>query len=363
MICPDWQYPHCSTCSASQAFWTGWPPSGERPSMVVTRLPSTACIRVTQDRVAWPSRCTVQEPHIAIPQPYFVPVSLIFSPSTHSNVWSGCTATSICLPLSMKIMRTSPEPATLIPPPGSLVYWLTAMDIKGLTGAETLLRVLAAMGVERIFASPGSEWAPIWEHLAKPYGSASEIPLYVSSRHEEIAVAMASGYAKATGKLAAVMIHTTVGALHATMAMRAALHEHIPMVVLAGAANPVIVTDEVGRTVRGVEHLVALAERLGAAVVEGWHPAFVNFPRQHPLYGGIGGSSHLAGYLKDADLVFLAAAVAPWHPPSSAPGPSTKVVALSDDPLRSDVPFWGYRTDLVVTGDVEASLGMLVERV
>ena len=346
------------------------------------------------------------------------------------------------------------------------------MDTKGLSGAETLLRVLAQMGVERIFASPGSEWAPIWEHLAKPYGSASEIPLYVSSRHEEIAVGMASGYAKTTGKLAAVMIHTTVGALHATMALRAALHEHIPMVVLAGesigfgeipgpdpghqwlrvladmggparlvdhsvkwsfglntsallpatiqracqlamavpqgpvfvsvpmeflfetmttnppasasfpyaaaalptaiaelarllaaAANPVIVTEEAGRTVRGVEHLVALAERLGAPVVEGWHPAFVNFPRQHPLYGGIGGFAHLAAYLKDADLVFLAAAVAPWHPPSSAPGPSTKVVALSDDPLRSDVPFWGYRTDLVVTGDVEASLGMLVERV
>src|SRR6266704_54887 len=155
--------------------------------MVVTRLPSTTCIRVTQDRVAWPSRCTVQEPHIAIPQPYFVPVSLSFSRSTHSNVSSGCAATSICLPLSMKIMRTSPEPATLIRPPGSLVYWLTAMDIKGLTGAETLLRVLAAMGVERIFASPGSEWAPIWEHLAKPYGSPHEIPRYLSSRHEEVA--------------------------------------------------------------------------------------------------------------------------------------------------------------------------------
>src|SRR6266567_4013951 len=423
MICPDWQYPHCSTCSASQAFWTGWPPSGERPSMVVTRLPSTTCIRVTQGRVAWPSRCTVQEPHIAIPQPYFGPVSLSFSRSTHSNVSSGCAATSICLPLSMKIMRTSPEPATLIPPPGSLVYWLTAMDIKGLTGAETLLRVLAAMGVERIFASPGSEWAPIWEHLAKPYGSPHEIPRYLSSRHEEVAVGMASGYTKATGKLPAVMIHTTVGALHATMALRAALHEHVPMVVLAGesigfgeipgpdpghqwlrvladtggparlvgdcvkwsygmntsallpsaiselarllaaAANPVIVTEEAGRTQRAVEHLVVLAERLGAPVVEGWHPAFVNFPRQHPLYGGIGRAAHLASYLKDADLVFLLAAVAPWHPPSSAPGPATRVVVLSDDPVRSDIPFWGYRSDLAVTGDLEASLGMLVERV
>src|SRR5206468_6849611 len=45
---------------------------------------------------------------------------------------------------------------------------------------------------------------------------------------------MATGYAKATGKLPAVVLHTTVGALHATMGLRAALHERIPMVVMAG---------------------------------------------------------------------------------------------------------------------------------
>src|SRR5437867_2815848 len=239
------------------------------------------------------------------------------------------------------------------------------MDTKGLSGAETLLRVLAAMGVERIFASPGSEWAPIWEHLAKPYGSPHEIPRYLSSRHEEIAVGMASGYTKTTGKLPAVMIHTTVGALHATMALRAALHEHVPMVVLAGES---IGFGEIRGPDPGHQWLRVLTDtgrpsRLVAPVVEGWHPAFVNFPRHHPLYGGLGRAAHLAGYLKDADLVFLLAAVAPWHPPSSAPGPSTKVAVLSDDPVRSDIPFWGYRSDLAVTGDVEASLGMLVERV
>lgn len=344
------------------------------------------------------------------------------------------------------------------------------MDTKGLSGAEAFLRVLGRMGVERIFASPGSEWSPVWEYLAKPYGS-GEIPAYLSSRHEEVAVAMASGYAKATGKLPAVMIHTTVGALHATMALRAALHERVPMVVfcgesvgfgevpgpdpgqqwlrvltdmggparlvescvkwsfglnagallpatvaracqlamappqgpvfvsipmehlfetmpndapvaatprppaaspaaldelaeaLVGAANPVIVTEEVGRSVKAVEHLVALAEVLGASVVEGWHPSYVNFPRQHPLYGGIGPLAHLKPYLKDADVAFLLAAVAPWHPPSAAPGPSTRVVVLDDAPLHPHLPFWGYRADLIVTGDVEASLGLLVERV
>jgi acetolactate synthase-1/2/3 large subunit len=345
------------------------------------------------------------------------------------------------------------------------------MDTRGLSGAEAFLRILGRMGVERIFASPGSEWSPVWEHLAKP-SSAEEFPRYLSARHEEIAVAMASGYAKATGKLPAVMIHTTVGGLHATMALRAALHERVPMVVfcgesvgfgevpgpdpgqqwlrvltdlggparlvetsvkwsfglnasailpatiaracqlamappqgpvfvsipmehlfetmtsdapagagftrapaaspesvdelarlLVGAANPVIVTEEVGRSVGAVEHLVALAERLGAPVVEGWHPSYVNFPRDHPLHGGIGPLAHLASYLKDADVAFLLAAVAPWHPPSAAPGPSTRVAVLGDEPLNPRLPFWGYRADLVVTGDVETSLGLVLDRV
>jgi len=346
------------------------------------------------------------------------------------------------------------------------------MDTKGLSGAETLLRVLRGMGVEWIFASPGSEWAPVWEFLAKPYGSDKDIPAYVSSRHEEVAVGMASGYAKATGKLPAVMIHTTVGSLHATMALRGAMHERIPMVVLTGesigfgeepgqdpgqqwlgllsdiggparlvercvkwsfglnspallpgtiqracqlamaapqgpvfvsvpmeflfatmtssappsatsmraatapadaidelaralvdAANPVIVTEDSGRTVRGVDLLVELAELLGAPVVEGWHPGYVNFPRRHPLYGGIGPSPSYTTYLKEADLAFLVAASAPWHPPSAGPGPNTRVAVLGEEPLRADLPFWGFRSDLIVTGDVESSLALLIDRV
>jgi thiamine pyrophosphate-dependent acetolactate synthase large subunit-like protein len=100
-------------------------------------------------------------------------------------------------------------------------------------GAEALLRTLRAMGVEHIFASPGSDWAPLWEALARPH-EPHEFPEYISSRHEETAIAMASGYVHATGKLPAVVVHTTVGALHATMGMRAALHQRLPMVVLAG---------------------------------------------------------------------------------------------------------------------------------
>ena len=344
------------------------------------------------------------------------------------------------------------------------------MVVKGLSGAEALARVLRSMGVERIFASPGSDWAPLWEALAKPHGP-GEIPEYVSSRHEETAVAMASGYTKATGKLAAVVLHTTVGALHATMGVRAALHERVPMVVLAGesigfaeppeppmgrqwlrlltdvggparlmqpcvkwsfglntptilahtiqracqlamgaprgpvfvsvpsefllasmtadppaaaalprppaaqpaaidelatalaaAANPVIITEEVGKDVVAVERLVALAETLGAPVVDAWQPYYVNFPRTHPLYGGVA-ATEMPELLRDSDLVFLVEAVAPWHPPSSLPGPNTRVAVLGEDPLHSHLPFWGFRADLVVAGEAEPSLAMLLERV
>jgi len=107
------------------------------------------------------------------------------------------------------------------------------MTSRSIGGAEALLRALKAMGVERIYASPGSDWAPLWEALAGP-AAETEFPRYLSSRHEETAVAMAMGYAKATGKLAAIVLHTTVGALHATMLLRAALHERLPLVVLAG---------------------------------------------------------------------------------------------------------------------------------
>lgn len=344
------------------------------------------------------------------------------------------------------------------------------MQIEGLSGSEALLRALRAMGVETIFASPGSDWAPLWEALAKPYGP-GEIPDYVSVRHEETAVAMASGYWKTTGKLPAVVIHTTVGGLHATMAVRAALHERIPMVVLAGesiafgeppevpmgrqwlrlltdiggparlmepcvkwsfglntptilphtiqracqlatsaplgpvfvsvpaeflmarmqgtlprasalprppaaqaqaveeiaqalaaAKQPVFITEEAGRNLGAVQQLVALAERLGARVLEAWHADYANFPPAHALHGGI--VPEMGAALEGVDLVVLVDCVAPWHPATSFPtDPATRVFAIGEDPIQQKLPYWGFRTDLVAPGDTEATLAAIGARV
>src|SRR3990172_7644090 len=75
MIWPDWQYPHCGTSSATQAFCSGCEELGERPSMVTTYLPATEPNCTEQERSALPLMCTVHAPHKAAPQPYFVPVN------------------------------------------------------------------------------------------------------------------------------------------------------------------------------------------------------------------------------------------------------------------------------------------------
>ena len=336
-------------------------------------------------------------------------------------------------------------------------------------GAEAILRALGAMGVERIFASPGSDWAPLWEALARPH-AAGEFPQYVSVRHEETAVAMAGGYAKATGKLPAVVLHTTVGTLHATMALRIAKHERVPMVVMAGesatfaespsfkigrqwlrlltdlggparlaepsvkwslglnsslllaetvqracqlamsaprgpvflsvpieylmetmahalppapalpsppaadpsaldalarqlgeAKRPLIITEEAGRDPATVVALVALAETLGAPVAEAWQPYYVNFPRDHPLYAGVAVEA-MKSLVDEADAVLLAECVMPWHPPSSLPKPGTKVFVLGEDPLRSHLPYWGVRADMVLPGELRSTLEGLCTR-
>ena len=342
------------------------------------------------------------------------------------------------------------------------------IETEGMTGADTLLRVLAQMGIDRIFSSPGSEWAPVWEAFAKAKAQSEGVPLYISSRHEEVAVGMASGYAKSTGKLPAVMIHTTVGALHATMALRGALHEQIPMVVftgeslgfgeeagpdvgaqwlgaladiggparlvercvkwsygvnaksllpstiqracqlamsapkgpvfvslpmeylfdkmtknaaadnvpipppiadpvavedlaalLAGAKNPLIITEEAGRDPAVVEKLVELAEVLGAGVVESRASSYINFPRTHPLHAGFEPQE----FLQEADAILLLGVVVPWHPASKKLNPATKVAVLSDNPLRSELPYWGFPVSQIVTGDIDSSMKHLLDAV
>src|SRR4030095_1134222 len=76
--------------------------SEERPSIVVTRFPSTRESGATQERRAPPSRWTVHAPHSAMPQPNLVPVKPRESRITHKRGVAGSSSTETGFPFSMK---------------------------------------------------------------------------------------------------------------------------------------------------------------------------------------------------------------------------------------------------------------------
>ncbi|MBI2540250.1 MAG: hypothetical protein HYW04_10745, partial [Deltaproteobacteria bacterium] len=104
-------------------------------------------------------------------------------------------------------------------------------------GGKALLKVFERAGVDYLFCSPGTEWPPVWEALAESQERGVEGPRYINCRHEAAAVAMASGYTKATGKPQAVLLHATAGPLNAAMVLRAAYQERVPMVICCGETS------------------------------------------------------------------------------------------------------------------------------
>lgn len=64
------------------------------------------------------------------------------------------------------------------------------------------------------------------------------MPKCISACHEEIAVAIAHGYAKATEKPMVAIVHDLVGPMHASMAVYNAWVDRVPIIIL-GASGPV----------------------------------------------------------------------------------------------------------------------------
>ena len=67
-------------------------------------------IAVWQERIASPSRCTVQAPHRAMPHPNFVPVMPSTSRKTHNSGISGDASTVCDLPFKVNLMDAIADP-------------------------------------------------------------------------------------------------------------------------------------------------------------------------------------------------------------------------------------------------------------
>jgi len=335
-------------------------------------------------------------------------------------------------------------------------------------GGKAMVETFQRAGIDYIFSSPGTEWPPVWEALAEAEARGDAGIRYINCRHEATAVAMASGYAKITGKPQAVLLHATAGPLNAAMFLRAAYQERVPMVICCGetsafgeesrlpdpgnqwihdltdiggpaellrrcvkwcdritsptilvqsieraiqiaveppagpvllgvpfecmldevalpreyranrverpsvideqaiqevvgmllkARHPVLITEHVGRDGLVVNHLVKLCESLAIPVMESFRPAFLNFPRNHPLY-----LPYDPNLVQAADLVLIADAVTPWYPAHRGPRAHAQVVFLGDEFPYSRLPFWGYQVDVALIAPPATTLERIVSR-
>jgi acetolactate synthase I/II/III large subunit len=331
-------------------------------------------------------------------------------------------------------------------------------------GGEAILEAFRSLGVDHVIASPGSEWSPVWEALARQKVNQKPGPNYIDCWHETLAVDMAMGYTAATGRLQAVLLHAGAGLLQGSAGIHSATLSETPMVVMSGesisfgedpalpiepqwyhslsivggpqrlvepvakwatqagnihtlyehvvragefaqrqpkgpvylncplevmlqpwtppenrrqvpaaprttaaeddvervarllsaAKNPMVVADGAGRDPAAFAALVALAERFALPVGSRRFAMYANFPKDHPLFLGIG----IQPFLKDADLVLLVNCKAPWYPPSDKPEGAT-IVAIDDNPLKGTMVYQSLQADHYLEGDVAASLKLL----
>lgn len=98
-----------------------------------------------------------------------------------------------------------------------------------LSGAEMVVRSLIDQGVKHVFGYPGGAVLDIYDALQTVGGVD-----HVLVRHEQGAVHMADGYARATGDVGVVLVTSGPGATNAITGIATAYMDSIPMVVLSG---------------------------------------------------------------------------------------------------------------------------------
>jgi len=98
-----------------------------------------------------------------------------------------------------------------------------------MNGAQIFLECLRKENVEYIFGYPGGAVLKIYEELYN-----CEKPRHILVRHEQGAVHMAEGYAKASGKVGVVLVTSGPGATNTVTGIADAYMDSVPIVVFTG---------------------------------------------------------------------------------------------------------------------------------
>jgi acetolactate synthase-1/2/3 large subunit len=129
-----------------------------------------------------------------------------------------------------------------------------------LSGADMITRFLQDEGVEYIYGYPGGAALHIYDALFR-----QDKIEHILVRHEQAAVHMADGYARASGKAGVVLVTSGPGATNTITGIATAFMDSIPMVVLCGQVPSTLIgedafqeTDMMGVSRPVVKHNMAI---------------------------------------------------------------------------------------------------------
>ncbi len=101
-------------------------------------------------------------------------------------------------------------------------------------GSDLMVQTIRDLGIEYVAANPGSSFEGLQESLINYGNPPNKMPEFITALHEESAVTMAHGYAKAEGKPMLALLHGTIGVQHAAMSIYQAYYDRVPVLMIAG---------------------------------------------------------------------------------------------------------------------------------
>lgn len=123
---------------------------------------------------------------------------------------------------------------------------------------------------------------------------------------------------------------------------------------LLEAEHPLLITSYLGRKTKAVSELIAFCDKMAIPVVE-QIPAYVNFPRDHPLH--LGYDPNL--FIPEADVIMAIDTDVPWVPSQVQPKDDCKVYFIDIDPIKEEIPLWHIPAVKNYRADAYASLVQL----
>ncbi|MFG1923588.1 acetolactate synthase large subunit [Cryptosporangium sp. NPDC048952] len=153
---------------------------------------------------------------------------------------------------------------------------------ESVTGAQSLVRSLEAVGAEVVFGIPGGTILPTYDPLYDTPGVR-----HILVRHEQGAGHAAEGYAQATGKVGVCMATSGPGATNLVTPIADAYMDSVPLVAITGqVSTPMIGTDAFqeadicGITLPITKHnfLVKHPEEIPQTIAEAFHLASTGRP-------------------------------------------------------------------------------------